>query len=72
MAGPFQSESTRQRKASYSDPSDFRRLKLHEATFKGFDGKRATGPGLSEALLEGEGRFVFRGGGRVIFLRETI
>jgi len=26
------------------DPSDFRRLKLHEAVFKGFDGERVIGP----------------------------
>jgi hypothetical protein len=44
MADPFESEPTRQRKASYSDPSDFRRLKLHEAIFKGFDGERVIGP----------------------------
>ena len=39
------------------DPSDFRRLNLHEAIFKGFDGERVIGPGqgLSQALLEGEG-----------------
>jgi hypothetical protein len=44
MAGPFEKEPTRQRKASYSDPSDFRRLRLHEAIFKGFDGERVIGP----------------------------
>ena len=26
------------------DPSDFRRLRLHEAIFKGFDGERVMGP----------------------------
>ena len=26
------------------DPSDFRRLKLHETIFKGFDGERVIGP----------------------------
>ena len=26
------------------DPSDFRRLRLHEAIFKGFDGERVIGP----------------------------
>jgi len=41
------------------DPSDFRRLWLHEAIFKGFDGVGGPGEGLSQALLEGEGGFVF-------------
>jgi hypothetical protein len=26
------------------DPSDFRRLRLHEAIFKGFDGEQVIGP----------------------------
>jgi len=29
---------------SVFDPSDFRRLKLHEAIFKGFDGESVIGP----------------------------
>ncbi len=39
------------------DSSDFRRLRLHEAIFKGFDGERVIRPGqdLPQALLEGEG-----------------
>jgi len=46
---------------SVFDPSQFRRLRLHEAIFKGFDGESVIGPGqdLSEALLEGEGGLIF-------------
>ena len=29
---------------SVFDPSDFRRLRLHEAIFKGFDGESVIGP----------------------------
>jgi len=42
------------------DPSDFRRLRVHEAIFKGFDGESVNRPcqDLSQALLEGEGGFL--------------
>jgi hypothetical protein len=41
------------------DPSGFRCLKLHEATFKGFDAEAVNGPGLPQASLEGGEGVIF-------------
>lgn len=44
IAGRDASISHRQKKECIFDPSHFRRLGLHEAIFKGFDGEMVIGP----------------------------